>query len=111
MFNRPNQLYIDDIKKAISKIESYVTGMTFDEFIKDVKTIDAIIRNIEIIGEAARHISHEVRLKYIEIPWKEIIGTRNKVLHEYFGIDEKILWKTIQEDLPLLKEQIENIAV
>jgi len=111
MFNRPNQLYIDDIKKAISKIESYVTDMTFDEFIKDVKTIDAIIRNIEIIGEAARHISHEVRLKYIEIPWKEIIGTRNKVLHEYFGIDEKILWKTIQEDLPLLKEQIENIAV
>lgn len=111
MFNRPNQLYINDIKKAISKIESFARGMVFDEFIKDVKTIDAIIRNIEIIGEAARHISPEVRLKYIEIPWKEIIGTRNKVLHEYFGIDEKILWKTIQEDLPLLKEQIENIVV
>lgn len=110
MSDRPIKIYLRDIKEAIKKIESYTKGMTFDEFKDDVKTIDAVIRNIEIIGEAAKHIPTEVRLKHIEIPWKEIIGTRSKVIHEYFGVDETILWKTVTDDLPQLKKQIEKIA-
>lgn len=109
MSDRPIKLYLNDIKEAISKIESYTRKMTFDEFKKDAKTIDAVVRNIEIIGEAAKHIPPEIRLKHVEIPWKEIIGTRSKVIHEYFGIDETILWKTVTEDLPQLKNQIEKI--
>ena len=111
MSSRPADLYIEDIKEAISKIESFTNDMSFDDFIKDDKTMDAVIRNIEIIGEAAKHIPPDIRLKHVEIPWKEIIGTRSKVLHEYFGVDEKILWKTIQEDLPLLKKQIRSILL
>lgn len=111
MFNRPIRLYIEDIKEAISKIESFTKNMIFDDFVKDNKTMDAVIRNIEIIGEAAKHIPTDIRLKHVDIPWKEIIGTRSKVLHEYFGVDEKILWKTVQEDLPLLKKQIGHILI
>lgn len=87
MSNRPIKLYVDDIKEAIQKIELYTKGMTFDEFKDDSKTIDAVIRNIEVIGEAAKHIPTKIRLMHIEIPWKEIVGTRSKVIHEYFGVD------------------------
>ncbi|MBI5452212.1 DUF86 domain-containing protein [Candidatus Gottesmanbacteria bacterium] len=116
MSNRPNlpagrqvKLYLDDIKEAIRKIESYTRGMIFDEFKNDARTIDAVVRNIEIIGEAAKHIPAKVRLKHMDVPWKEIIGTRSKVIHEYFGVDEAILWRTITEDLPQLKKQVRKI--
>jgi len=111
MSDRPIKLYVVDIKEAIRKIESYTKGMTFDSFKKDAKTIDAVTRNIEVIGEAAKHIPSEIRLKYVEVPWKEIVATRSKVIHEYFGVDEDILWKTVKEDLPLLKIQILDIKV
>lgn len=111
MSDRPIKLYLHDIKEAIGKIESYTRQIVFDEFKKDAKTIDAVVRNIEIIGEAARHIPSEIRIRHIEIPWKEIIGTRSKVIHEYFGVDEEILWKTVTEDIPQLKKQIEKIDI
>lgn len=85
--------------------------MALIAFKNDPKTIDAVTRNIEVIGEAAKHIPSEIRLKHVEIPWKEIIGTRSKVIHEYFGVDEEILWKTVQEDLPLLKKQMREIKL
>lgn len=111
MSNRLIKLFVEDIKVSIAKIELYIKNMTFDEFKNDAKTMDAVIRNIEIIGEATKHIPNEIRLKHIEIPWKEIIGTRSKVIHEYFGVDEAILWKTVCEDLPRLKKQIEEINI
>lgn len=111
MSDRPIKLYIDDIKEAIRKIESYTNGMTLDKFKGDAKTVDAVVRNIEIVGEAAKHIPAEIRLKHIEIPWNEIIGTRSKVIHAYFGVDEIILWKTISEDIPQLKKQIGQIEI
>lgn len=111
MSDRPIKLYVEDIKAAISKIEVYIKNMTFDEFKNDAKTMDAVIRNIEVIGEATKHIPNEIRLKHVEIPWKEIIGTRSKVIHEYFGVDEAILWKTVYDDLPKLKKQIEEINI
>lgn len=110
MSDRPLKLYFDDIIEAINKIEEYTKEMTFEDFKKDTKTIDAVVRNIEVIGEAAKHIPAGVRVKHIGIPWKEIIGTRSKVIHEYFGVDTEILWKTVVEDIPLLKKQISELA-
>jgi uncharacterized protein with HEPN domain len=69
------------------------------------------MRDLEIIGEAAKHIPPEVRFKHVEIPWKEVVGTRSKMSHEYFGIDREILWKTITEDIPKLKKQIAQIKI
>lgn len=109
MSDRPLKLYFDDIIEAINKIEEYTREMTFENFKNDTKTIDAVVRNIEVIGEAAKHIPADIRVKHIEIPWKEIIGTRSKVIHEYFGVDVEILWKTITEDIPLLKKQISDL--
>ena|SRR3989338_10810660 len=111
MSDRPIELYLTDIKEAIDKIENYVRRMTFTDFEEDSKTVDAVVRNIEIIGEAAKHIPAEIRLKYVEIPWKQIVGSRSKAIHEYFGIDLEILWKTVTEDIPKLKKQIAKIKV
>jgi len=109
MSERSIKLYLADIQEAIKKIEAFTKGMTLTSFKKDAKTIDAVVRNIEVIGEAAKHMPSKIRLKHVEIPWKEIIGTRSKVIHEYFGVDTEILWKTITEDLPILKKQIKKI--
>ena len=111
MSSRSIELYLTDIKEAIDKIEKYVRQMTFTDFEQDSKTVDAVIRNIEVIGEAAKHIPAEVRLKHMEIPWKQIVGSRSKAIHEYFGIDLEILWKTVTEDIPKLKKQIAKIKV
>lgn len=71
--------------------------------------IDVVVRNLEIIGEAARNIPEEYKEKHSNLPWLDMIGMRNKVIHEYFGVDMDTLWKTIHEDLPKLKEQIQNL--
>lgn len=110
MSKRPIKLYLSDIQTAIKKIEIYTKGLTYTRFRRDEKTIDAVTRNIEIIGEAAKHIPREIRLNHVEVPWKQIIGTRSKVTHEYFGVDVEILWKTVTEDIPTLKNQIGRIV-
>lgn len=109
MSKRNITLYLDDITTSIDKIETYTKGLSYDSFSNDPKTVDAVVRNLEIIGEAAKNIPKEIRVKYPEIPWKPIMGTRDKVIHEYFGIDLEILWKTLQEDIPQLKVQIAKI--
>lgn len=107
---RTLKLYIDDIQESIKKIEEYVKGYNYQKFVKDTKTIDAVIRNFSVIGEAARHIPENVQEKYPQMPWHEITGMRNKIIHEYFGLNEEILWKTIQEDLPRLKQELLKIS-
>ena len=97
------QFRIDDILEAIDKIESYTHGLGFDEWIEDDKTVDAVVRNIEVIGEAASHLPIEIQEQYQDVPWSMMKGIRNILAHEYFGIDLKIIWKTIKEDLPSLK--------
>ena len=86
MSKRDVRLFLYDILEAISKIENYTKGMSYDEFIHDEKTIDAVIRNLEIIGEAAKNIPEDAKNKYPEIPWKEIAGMRDKLIHAYFGV-------------------------
>ena len=109
MSKRASKLYLQDILTSISRIEEYVHGMTPETFTKNEKTIDAVVRNLEIIGQAARNIPSEIVTKYPEIPWKEMVSMRNKVLHEYFGVDAEILWKTVREDMRQLKKQIEGL--
>lgn len=103
-------LYLEDTKTSIDRIKGYADGLAFDDFTKDQRTIDAVVRNLEIIGEAARHIPDEVKAKYPGIPWRNIVGMRDKISHEYFGVDAEILWRTIGEDLPQFRRQIEDIA-
>ncbi|KKP94071.1 MAG: hypothetical protein UR99_C0046G0007 [Candidatus Moranbacteria bacterium GW2011_GWD2_36_12] len=109
MSSRGIKLYLEDIRESIKKIEKYTRGMDFTEFSRDMKTVDAVIKNLFVIGEAANNIPKEIKLKYPEVSWREISGMRNKIAHEYFGIDEEILWKTIKEDLPIFKKQISKI--
>jgi uncharacterized protein with HEPN domain len=91
---------VEDILEAIARIERYVEGMTIDDFSGDEKTIDAVIRNISVIGEAARHIPPEVQERYPQVPWTEMAGMRNIVVHEYFGVSVPILWDTVKRNLP-----------
>ena len=109
MSKRGIRLYIEDVRDSIYKIEKYTKDLDFNTFVKDAKTIDAVVRNLSIIGEAVKNFPDELKSKYPQVPWKEIVGTRNKAIHEYFGIDEDILWKTIKEDLPPFKKQISEI--
>lgn len=110
MPKRDIDLYLEDIKSSIGKIQSYTKDLSFNEFSQDGKTIDAVVRNLEIIGEAVRNIPAEIRIKYPKIPWKEITGTRDKVIHEYFGVDLEILWQTAKEDIPALKKQLKILV-
>jgi uncharacterized protein with HEPN domain len=107
--SRDYQLYLEDIANSIGKVQRYVEGMNFDQLMGDEKTYDAVLRNLEIIGEAVKNISDEVRDKYPEIEWKKIAGLRDIVAHEYFGVDETIVWDVIQNKLPTLKQEVENI--
>lgn len=86
---RDLRLFLDDIIEAITKIEGYTQGQSFDEFYQDSKTVDAVIRNFEVIGEATKNIPDDVRVNYPQIPWKEMAGMRDKLIHEYFGVNLK----------------------
>ncbi|MCK9186338.1 DUF86 domain-containing protein [Candidatus Gracilibacteria bacterium] len=102
-------LYINDIYDSCNKILKYTKGYDLAKFEKDEKTMDAIIRNLEIIGEAAKAMPTEFRKIHKNIPWKEIAGMRDKITHEYFGVDDNILWTTVQNDVPALKKEISKI--
>jgi uncharacterized protein with HEPN domain len=86
-----------------------MTGMTLATFTDDSKTIDAVIRNVEIIGEASRHLPDSICARFPEIPWDEMRGIRNVLIHEYFGVDVEVLWETIEHDLPYLIPQLRKI--
>lgn len=107
MSERTVLLYFQDIKDGIERIEKYIKGVSFDQFKNDAKTIDAVVRNIETIGEAARQLPEELRVQHPTVPWKLMVGARNKVIHQYFGVDIEVVWKTASEDLSELKKQIE----
>lgn len=110
MSKRLPKLYLEDILTAIDRINEYTNSLSKKNFIQDQKTIDAVVRNLEIIGEAAKNMPEEFKKAHNTLPWSEMISMRNKVIHEYFGVDEEILWQTIQEDLPQLKELIRDLT-
>lgn len=109
MSKRNAFLLLDDIIESVNKIKNYVKDLTYDEFIDDSKTVDAVIRNFEIIGEAAKRLPEEFKLKNDQINWFRIIGFRNRVVHDYMGIDFKIVWTIINKDLDNLSDEIKMI--
>ncbi len=103
------RLRVEDILDAIARIERYVAGLNFEEFRVDQKTVDAVVRNLEIIGEAVRRLAADHQNLPVGIPWVDIAGMRNILIHEYFGVDLSIIWQTISEDLPELRRQLQRI--
>ena len=101
--------YVEHILDCIRKIKEFSGGLSFKEFSGNELVQDAIIRNIEIIGEASKKISIDTKQIYFEISWKEIAGMRDKLIHDYLGVDVEVVWRTIKEDIPILERQIREI--
>jgi len=110
MSKRDPELFIQDMLKAIEKIERYTESIeNLEEFEKKDIVVDAVLRNLEIIGEAAKNIPEEIRKKYPEIPWNRVVGLRNVVIHGYFVVDLEIIWVIIREQLPELKDVLRKM--
>jgi uncharacterized protein with HEPN domain len=110
MPKRGDREFISDIKEAMERIKKYTTGMSYETFLQDTKTQDAVVRNIEIIGEAAKNLSTNFRKKYMQMDWKKIAGMRDKIIHFYFGVKWDIVWAVIKDKIPTLSEQINSIV-
>jgi len=109
MSKRSSRLLLEDLLLSIEKITEYTSGLSFDNFLEDSKTSDAVIRNFEIIGEAANRLPDEMKEKFPEIDWYRIRGFRNRIVHDYMGIDYQMVWLIKENYLPKLKAQIQNI--
>jgi uncharacterized protein with HEPN domain len=105
--------YVKDALEAIEKTTTFVAGMGYEEFSRDDKTVYAVIRALEVVGEATKKIPQEVKDRYAEIPWREITGMRDKLIHDYFGVNLLVVWKAVSLDLPmiepLLRRMLEDI--
>jgi len=110
MSKRETVLLLQDMIESIEKIERYIGNDTVDEFINDELKIDAVVRNLEIIGEAAARVTEEFKQEHQTIEWKKITGVGNRIIHAYFGVDLQIIWSIIKNDLPVLHQQLINIV-
>jgi uncharacterized protein with HEPN domain len=109
MSKRSLKLLVEDIWESIEKIERYTEGMTREIFQNDEKTTDAVVRNFEIIGEAAGRLPEDFTNQHSEIEWVKIIGLRNRIVHEYFGVDLQIIWQILKKDIQVFKTSLKNI--
>lgn len=101
--------FLNDILEATGKAHEFTRGMDFESFRADDKTVFAVVRALEIIGEASKRIPQPVRDRYPEIPWREMCGFRDKLIHGYFGVNLEIVWRSVQDDLPCLNEGIARV--
>jgi len=109
MKKRDYRDYVQDILDSINDAEAFIKGMKFSEFKRDKKTINAVVRSVEVIGEAAKKIPKSLRKEFPTIPWKRMLGIRDKLIHEYFGIDVEILWEVVKKDLPGINPEVSKM--
>ena len=109
MSKRPTDLLLNDIRESINRIAEYTGGISLEDFSKDQKSIDAVARNLEIMGEAANRLPDEFKESHSEIEWYKIVGLRHRIVHEYFGVDLQIIWRILQKDLPELQKSLSLI--
>ena len=109
MKRRDYRDYLQDILDAVNDIESFVGDMSCQDFKKDKKTLNAVVRSIEIIGEASKNIPGALKAKHKELPWKQMTGMRDKLIHAYFGVDVETLWKAVKENIPPLRQLVRKM--
>ena len=109
MKNKEPIFFLQDIQNSVTKIFKYTANIDYQEFISNDMVKDAVERNFEIIGEAVKNLSEDFRNKYPNIPFKQIAGMRDKLIHDYFGVDYEIVWKTITDKLPEFSKNIKNL--
>jgi len=103
--------YIEDILEAMTNVIEFTKGMSYEEFVKDTKTVYAVIRALEIVGEAVKNIPEDIRKKYPDIPWRSMAGMRDKVTHAYFGVKLERVWEVVKRDIPHLKPKFERMLM
>ncbi|MBI4548365.1 MAG: DUF86 domain-containing protein [Ignavibacteriae bacterium] len=109
MSKRDWKVYAEDILEALERVAAYVEGMRYEDFQRDRKTIDAVVRNFEIVGEASKYMPEEIKKKYSSVDWVGIVGLRNRIAHEYFAISTAIVWQILSEELPQLRSEMKRI--
>ncbi|MBV8201361.1 MAG: DUF86 domain-containing protein [Acidobacteria bacterium] len=110
MPERDAGLLIEDMLAAIRKIKRYTAGMDQASFRQDERTVDAVVRNLEVVGEAARRIPEELTSRHADLPWRQVAGLRNRIVHDYIGLDLEIIWQVIRHDLPPLEARLAELA-
>lgn len=106
---RSDLAYLHDMLEAIQRVQEYVQGYDYEAFMADRKTRDAVIRNLEVIGEAVRKLSRSLRARYLQVEWKSIAGFRDRLIYDYFGINYETVWQIVQEKLSPLQEELQRI--
>ncbi len=106
---KDNKIFLLDMLDCIGKIDSYVNGYDYDQFVADSKTVDAVIRQVEVLGEAANNVPTDLRTEYSQIPWRKIIDKRNMLIHGYSSIQLSVIWDITQNDLDALELQIQRM--
>lgn len=109
MSKRTDRDFLSDIQEAIRRVGEYTAGMTYQAFLKDTKTQDAVIRNLEIIGEATKNLSKDLRERHPHIPWKGMAGVRDRLIHHYFGVNLDIVWQIVTDELPEVASELKSI--
>jgi uncharacterized protein with HEPN domain len=107
---RDYKVFLEDILEAINKIHRYTAGLSQDAFRNDDKTLDAVVRNLEVIGEAVKKLPARIRSKHPQVDWTRIAGLRDILIHEYFGIDVEIIWDILENKLPVLEREVKEIV-